>query len=72
MVQYKTNESVLPPYRVLDLTEGGCLLGGRLLADLGADVIKVEAPHGSPSRITPYYKGIVDPETLFCLITAPT
>jgi crotonobetainyl-CoA:carnitine CoA-transferase CaiB-like acyl-CoA transferase len=62
MLQDKTNESVLPPYRVLDLTEGGCLLGGRLLGDLGADVIKIEAPHGSPSRIAPYYKGIADPE----------
>jgi benzylsuccinate CoA-transferase BbsE subunit len=54
--------AALPPYRVLDLTEGGCLLGGRLLADLGADVIKIEPPGGSPSRIAPYYKDIVDPE----------
>jgi crotonobetainyl-CoA:carnitine CoA-transferase CaiB-like acyl-CoA transferase len=55
-------ESALPPYRILDLTEGGCMLGGRLLADLGADVIRIEPPRGSPSRIGPYYRNIVDPE----------
>ena len=37
-------KSALPPYRILDLTEGGCMLGGRLLADLGADVITIEPP----------------------------
>jgi benzylsuccinate CoA-transferase BbsE subunit len=55
-------ESALPPYRILDLTEGGCTLGGRLLADLGADVIKIEPLGGSPTRTGPYYKDIVDPE----------
>jgi crotonobetainyl-CoA:carnitine CoA-transferase CaiB-like acyl-CoA transferase len=55
-------ESALPPYRILDLTEGGCLLGGRLLADLGADVIKIEPPGGSPSRTGPYYRDTIDPE----------
>jgi crotonobetainyl-CoA:carnitine CoA-transferase CaiB-like acyl-CoA transferase len=56
------NESALPPYRILDLTEGGCMLGGRLLADLGADVIKIEPPRGSASRTGPYYKNTVEPE----------
>jgi benzylsuccinate CoA-transferase BbsE subunit len=55
-------KSALPGYRILDLTGGGCMLGGRLLADLGADVIKIEPPWGSPSRTGPYYKNIVDPE----------
>jgi crotonobetainyl-CoA:carnitine CoA-transferase CaiB-like acyl-CoA transferase len=55
-------ETALPPYRVLDLTAGGSLLGGRLLADLGADVVQIEPPAGSPSRIAPYYKNIADPE----------
>ncbi len=55
-------ESTLPPYRILDLTEGGCMLGGRLLADLGADVIMIEPPGGSPSRTGPHYKNVVDPE----------
>ena len=55
--------SSLPPYRVLDLTEGGVNWAGRLLADLGADVIKVEPPEGSPTRSRgPFYKGIAHPE----------
>jgi len=41
---------MLANYRVLDLTEGGCLLGGRLLGDLGADVLQIEPPSGSLSR----------------------
>jgi len=52
----------LSPYRVLDLTEGGCMLGAKMLADLGADVIKIEPPRGSPSRIAPFYKDIQEPE----------
>ncbi len=57
--------SVLPPLRVLDLTEGGCMLGGRLLGDAGADVIKIEKPGGSDpciSRIWPYYQDSGNPE----------
>jgi crotonobetainyl-CoA:carnitine CoA-transferase CaiB-like acyl-CoA transferase len=50
------------PYRVLDLTEGGCMIGGKMLGDLGADVIKIEPPNGSVSRIAPFYKDIPDPE----------
>jgi benzylsuccinate CoA-transferase BbsE subunit len=49
------------PYRVLDLSERGCMIGSRLLGDLGADVIQIEPPGGSPSRIAPYYKDIQDP-----------
>ncbi|MCW2541825.1 MAG: hypothetical protein JWN95_3550 [Frankiales bacterium] len=36
--------------RVLDLTDGLGELGTRYLADLGADVIRVEPPGGGPSR----------------------
>ena len=61
MVNEQT-KSALPGFRVLDLTEGGCMLGGRMLGDVGADVIKIETPSGSPSRIAPYYKNIADPE----------
>jgi crotonobetainyl-CoA:carnitine CoA-transferase CaiB-like acyl-CoA transferase len=36
--------------RVLDLTVGNADLTGRILADLGADVLKIEPPEGSPAR----------------------
>ncbi|MBP1706925.1 MAG: CoA transferase [Chloroflexi bacterium] len=62
MITENNSKSALSPYRVLDLTEGGCMLGGRMLGDLGADVIKIEPPGGSPSRIAPFYKDIRDPE----------
>lgn len=55
-------KSALSSLRVLDLTEGGCMIGGKLFADAGADVIKIEPPGGSPSRIGPYYKNIAEPE----------
>ena len=49
--------------RVLDLTEGGANWCGRVLADLGADVIKVEPPGGSPTRRRgPFYKDEISPE----------
>jgi len=41
---------MLSPYRVLDLTTHRGLLCGQILADLGADVIHVEPPGGSPAR----------------------
>jgi len=40
----------LPPYRVLDLTGPEGVFCGKLLADYGADVIKVEPPAGDTTR----------------------
>lgn len=40
----------LAPYRVWDLTTELGFLCGKILADLGADVIKVERPGGDPGR----------------------
>jgi benzylsuccinate CoA-transferase BbsE subunit len=58
--------SALPPLRVLDLTEDGCMIGGKLLADFGADVIKIEPPGGSWSRMAPFYQNSSDPnQSLF-------
>jgi crotonobetainyl-CoA:carnitine CoA-transferase CaiB-like acyl-CoA transferase len=41
---------LLAPYRVLDLTGPLGFLTGKILADLGADVVKVEPPGGDASR----------------------
>ena len=49
--------------RVLDLTDEKGLLCAKVLADLGADVIKVEPPGGSSARtIGPFYNDIPHPE----------
>jgi crotonobetainyl-CoA:carnitine CoA-transferase CaiB-like acyl-CoA transferase len=45
--------------RVIDLTDLRGALAGRLLGDLGADVIKVEAPGGDPGRYQPPFAGNV-------------
>ena len=41
---------MLEPYRILDLTDHRGELGPMILADLGADVIRVEPPDGSEAR----------------------
>jgi benzylsuccinate CoA-transferase BbsE subunit len=54
---------MLSPYRALDLTDEKGLLCGRILGDLGADVIKIEKPGGDPARnIGPFYHDEPDPE----------
>ncbi len=44
---------MLSPWRVLDLADERGLLCGAILAELGADVILVEPPGGSPARRVP-------------------
>jgi len=57
------NEGMLSCYRVLDLTGEEGFLCGKILADLGADVIKVEKPGGDAGRnIGPFYHNIPDSE----------
>ncbi|KZS75816.1 acyl-CoA transferase [Mycobacterium kansasii] len=46
-------DGLLDAVRVLDLSGGSADTVTRLLADLGADVLKVEAPGGSPGRGVP-------------------
>ena len=41
---------MLSDYRILDLTDEDGLIGGMILADLGADVIAVEPPEGNSAR----------------------
>ena len=56
-------ELALEGYCALDLTSDKGFLCGRILGDLGCDVIKVEQPGGDPSRrIGPFYRDIPDPE----------
>ncbi|MEP6871117.1 MAG: CoA transferase [Anaerolineaceae bacterium] len=43
---------MLSPYRVLDLTTGHAALGPMMLADMGADVVRIEPPGGSADRHT--------------------
>jgi crotonobetainyl-CoA:carnitine CoA-transferase CaiB-like acyl-CoA transferase len=44
---------LLTPYRVIELAGPLGSLAGRILADLGADVILVEPPEGDPARARP-------------------
>jgi crotonobetainyl-CoA:carnitine CoA-transferase CaiB-like acyl-CoA transferase len=59
-----TNDAgLLSPYRVLDLTDECGILGGKILADLGADVIQIEPPGGSSARrVGPFYHDEPHPE----------
>src|SRR5687768_10827688 len=52
----RPDEGALSDLRVLDLSGPIGVYCGKLLADLGADVIKVEPPAGDPMRrLGPFY-----------------
>src|SRR4030043_1302702 len=54
---------MLSCYRALDLTDEKGFICGKVLADLGADVVKIERPGGDTARsIGPFYHDIADPE----------
>jgi crotonobetainyl-CoA:carnitine CoA-transferase CaiB-like acyl-CoA transferase len=63
--------SLLKEFRVLDLTNENGLLCGKVLGDLGADVIKVERPGGDPARWKgPFVNDIMGSDrSLFWLFT---
>ena len=49
--------------RVLDLTDDKGFLCGKIMADLGAEVIKIESPGGDPSRHNGlFWHDIPDPD----------
>jgi len=63
MAEKNAVEGMLSPYRVLDLTDEKGYLCGRILGDLGADVLKIERPGGDPDRNQgPFYHDKADPE----------
>lgn len=62
MIQQE-KEGMLSPYRVLDLTDEKGLMCGKIMGDLGADVIKIEKPGGDLSRnIGPFWHDQPDPD----------
>ena len=55
--------NLLGPLRVLDLTRENGFLCGKVLADLGCDVLKIEEPGGDPGRLQgPFYHNTPDPD----------
>lgn len=63
MAKREDSDGLLSPFRVLDLTDELGFLCGKILGDLGADVIKVERPGGDPARkIGPFYSDRPDPQ----------
>lgn len=61
MDETRKKETFLSSYRVIDLTDEKGFLCGKVLGDLGADVIKIERPGGDLSRnIGPFYNQISD------------
>ena len=53
----------LAPYRVLDMADESGLFTTKILAALGADVIKIEPPGNDRTRnIGPFYHDEADPE----------
>jgi len=58
-----SEDRLLSSYRILDLTDEKGFLAGKILGDLGADVIKIEQPGGDPARnISPFYQDVPHPE----------
>ncbi len=53
---------MLEGFRVLDCSAESGFLVGKILGDMGADVVKLETPGGDSARRGPYLGDIVDPE----------
>jgi crotonobetainyl-CoA:carnitine CoA-transferase CaiB-like acyl-CoA transferase len=62
-----TPAGALAGVRVLDLTDASGVFATRLLADLGADVVRVEPPDGGALRATaPFLGGVAGVERGYC------
>ncbi len=69
----KEYSGALSHLRVIELGDIPASYATRLLADLGAEVIKVEPPHGDPNRmLPPFAQGIEHPERSLTFINANT
>lgn len=65
--------AALEGLRVLDLTEERGLYAGKMLADFGADVIKIEKPEGSKARqLGPFKDDVPAPENSLYFINFNT
>src|SRR5580700_9456701 len=54
---------LLKGFRMLDLTDEKGAICGKMFADMGADVIKIEPPGGCPTRrIPPFLEDRADPD----------
>jgi len=73
MPEANSNESALGHLRVIELGDIPASYATRWLADLGADVIKVEPSGGDPNRmLPPFASNIVDAERSLAFIHANT
>ena len=63
MEQRASQAAALAGMRVLDLSTNHAAYAGRLLADLGADVLRIEPPEGSPVRRLAPLQTVPDGET---------
>ncbi len=71
--QNSTEKSALGHIRIIELGDIPAAYATRLLADLGADVIKVEPPGGDPNRLLPPFAGETEhPERSLSFINANT
>ncbi|MGH7872247.1 MAG: CoA transferase, partial [Candidatus Binatia bacterium] len=73
LMQNTDSDSALGHLRVIELGDIPASYATRWLADLGADVIKIEPPGGDPNRLLPPFAGnIEDPERSLTFIHANT
>ena len=67
MIEQQNRKSLLGPLRVLDLAGEQGAFCGKILGDLGADVLKIEPPEGDPTRRRgPFYMDSSDSEQSLC------